>query len=62
MKMGFAAMLVNTNHATLEDREDAFDGVCVDRPASIFLAVVIDRLVTVELFARGRRCIGPIAR
>lgn len=53
MKMGFAAMLVNTNHATLEDREDAFDGVCVDRPASIFLAVVIDRLVTVELFARG---------
>lgn len=46
----FAAMLVNADHATLEDREISFDAVGRDIAPRIFASGVIYRLVFGEAF------------
>ena len=45
MQMLFAAMLVDTLHAALENRIAAFNGVGVDDPTHVFSDAVIDGLV-----------------
>lgn len=49
MQVGFASMLVDADHAALEDREHAFDGVGVNHfrafGADMFAASVIGGLV-----------------
>ena len=44
-------MLINTDHAPLEYREEAFNGVAVDVAPRIFFAAVIDRTVAEKLLA-----------
>ena len=45
VKMGFAAMLIDADHAAFEHREHAFDCVRVDIATSIFLGRVLHGLV-----------------
>ena len=60
MQMRSVAMLINADHAPLEDGKEAFDGVAVDGAARIFAAAVIDRTVAQELFANPAVVAGAI--
>ena len=60
MQVRSIAMLINADHAPLEDGEEAFDGVAVDGAARIFATAVIDRTVAQELFANPAVVAGAI--
>ena len=49
LQMLFAAMLIRSDHSALEDRKDAFNGVCGSRVAHVFLAAMIDGFVLAYL-------------
>ncbi len=51
MQMLFAAMLIDTTHAALENCEIALDGICRYVAACVFLLGVIDGFVRRELLA-----------
>src|SRR6185437_4394988 len=44
LQMGFGNRVVGSDNAALQDREEALDGVGVNRPAHIFAVLVIDAL------------------
>ena len=52
LQMILAAVLIDADHAALENAKEAFDGVCRGRAASIFAVAVVDGLMVGELLAK----------
>jgi len=51
MKVPLAAMLIDAFHAALEHAVEAFDGICMNIPAHIFISFVADALMAREMTA-----------
>jgi hypothetical protein len=45
MQVAFVTVLIDAFHASFEQREEAFDCVCVNIAANVFAALVIDEIV-----------------
>lgn len=64
VQVSLAAMLVDSDHAALEDGEHVFNGVRMDDAvgfvAHVFAASVLDRSVVCELFSGDRIEVGLV--